>query len=520
MEELKKVTINNIELEGTSSVDILSIALSHRMTFPHSCRIGSCGTCKCKLVSGSVRQLTESAYLLSEQEIKSGFILACQSIPLTDVTLEVPKFSARAAIKGMTSENEIKNKYLQAYIEKKPASLFQYLKFMILHLVGLFSLACILAGGKFISWGLLLFHIFYLFGEALLGDDTSVPNYQKPNILTFQLWLALPLLSLIVFSGIWSVSTIDFLGFGQWMHSTIGFDLLGVRAKTAWYHHLSAGIFTALMVGVLGTITAHELTHRTWDKVSLNIGRWLLAFSFDTTFAIEHVYGHHRYVATTEDPATAPRGRNVYHHIWDSTVRGNLSAWKIETERLRTKGMSLISMHNSVLRGHLMSLTLIILACLIGGLLGGLFFILVGLGAKALLETVNYMEHYGMIRDPNEPVQTRHSWNTNNRISSWTLVNLTRHSDHHARGEIPFQQLQPCPEAPLMIGGYLTTVFIALIPPLWNRFMSPKLVDWDQRHASPREIGILRSLTVSRAKCESQKFYYRSSGWKKSTDRS
>lgn len=92
---------------------------------------------------------------------------------------------------------------------------------------------------------------------------------------------------------------------------------------------------SGLMVGMVGTITGHELTHRTWDPISMFVGRWLLAFSFDSNFAIEHVYGHHRYVSTRENPATAPRVRNVYAHILISTLRGNISAWNIEKERLQ-----------------------------------------------------------------------------------------------------------------------------------------------------------------------------------------
>lgn len=125
---------------------------------------------------------------------------------------------------------------------------------------------------------------------------TSTPTYRYPGVLTAQLWLALPLLALIVFSAVWSVSPGDPLGFGALVGQLTGYDVLAARAATGWGHHVSAFVLTGLMIGMVGTIPAHELTHRTWDKVSMFFGRWLLAFSFDTTFAIEHVYGHHRYV--------------------------------------------------------------------------------------------------------------------------------------------------------------------------------------------------------------------------------
>jgi alkane 1-monooxygenase len=322
-------------------------------------------------------------------------------------------------------------------------------------------------------------------GDALCGDDTSTPAFRFPGVLTAQLWLALPLLSLIVFSAVWSVCSGDPLGYGAWLSGWTGYDLIAARAAAGLGSHVSAWILTGLMIGMIGTITAHELTHRTWDPVSMSIGRWLLAFSFDTSFAIEHVYGHHRYVSTTQDPATAPRGRNVYAHILVSTIKGNASAWHIEAERLRKKHLG--PWRNAVLRGHAMSLALVAAAWAMGGWRAAAFFVACAVWGKALLEIVNYMEHYGMVRDAATPVQPRHSWNTNRRISSWTMFNLTRHSHHHAQGEVPYQDLKPLPNAPMMINGYLTTIVVAMIPPVWHRLMTPKVLAWDRDFAAGQE---------------------------------
>ena len=92
-----------------------------------------------------------------------------------------------------------------------------------------------------------------------------------------------------------------------------------------------------------------------------------------------------------------------------------------------------------------------------------------------------------MVGEPAGPVQPRHPWNTNRRISSWTLSSLTRHSHHHAQGEAPCQHLRPMPEAPLMINGYVTTIVIAMLHPLWHLLMTPKLLAWDRDHASSRD---------------------------------
>ncbi len=366
-------------------------------------------------------------------------------------------------------------------------SALHYLKYFSFHLIGLVSAAALLAGGHFVTAGLLGVLTFYVLGDALFGEDTSTPSYRRPGILTAQLWLALPLLTFIVFCAIWSVSGGDFLGFGALVESVTGFDALAARAGTGVGQHIAAFVLTGLMIGMVGTIPAHELTHRTWDPISMLVGRWLLAFSFDTVFAIEHVYGHHRYVSTTVDPATAPRGRNVYAHVLISTLKGNRSAWEIEVDRLRKKDLPVFSHHNAFIRGHLMSVVLVASAFVVGGWVGAAFFVACALWGKALLEIVNYMEHYGMVRNPELPVQPRHSWNTNRRLSSWSMFNLTRHSHHHAQGEVPYHELKPYPEAPMMIAGYLTTILITLVPPLWHRLMVPKLLAWDQTHASDEE---------------------------------
>jgi NAD(P)H-flavin reductase/ferredoxin len=385
------------------------------------------------------------------------------------------------------------------------ASLLHYLKFFAFHGVGLVAALAMLAGGKLITIGLVGVLALYMLGDAFLGDDTSTPTYRRPGILTVQLWLALPLLALIVFISVWSVCDGDPLGFGSWVTRLTAYDVTAARNATTLAHHISAWALTGLMIGMVGTIPAHELTHRTWDRVSMFVGRWLLAFSFDTTFAIEHVYGHHRYVSTTEDPATAPRGRNVYFHVLASTVKGNISAWRIESQRLAKRRRSPWSMHNRFVRGHLMSVVLLVLACALGGITALVYFTACALWGKALLEIVNYMEHYGMVRHPDTPVQPRHSWNSNRRVSSWTMFNLTRHSHHHAQGEVPYHELRPYADAPMMIGGYLTTIVVAMIPPLWHALMTPKVLAWDRERANAEE---QRLAAEGNAKCGMRGFAY------------
>jgi alkane 1-monooxygenase len=459
---------------------LLQAALRQGLEFPHSCRVGGCGTCRCRLLEGRVRPLTESSYVLLDEELAQGYVLACQSVPLTDVRVDVD-------LSRQPERRRVTRRAMERRQARTPAGVPQYLKFFSFHVIGLLSAAALLAGDASTTAGLLAIVCIYIVGDAICGTDTSTPRYQHPGILTGQLWLALPLLSFIVFSAVWGVSPGDPLGFGAALTRLTGHDAIAARDATTFGHHVSAGILTGLMIGMIGTITAHELTHRTWDPVSILVGRWLLAFSFDTTFSIEHVYGHHRYVSTEEDPATAPRGRHVYAHIVASTVKGNHSAWRIERSRLARLGAGPFSWRNVVLRGQLMSAALLAGAWAMGGWRAAVFFTLCGLWGKSLLEIVNYMEHYGMVRNPETPVHPRHSWNSNKRISSWTMFNLTRHSHHHAQGEVPYHDLEPLPDAPLMISGYLTTIVIALVPPLWHHLMTPRVLAWDRDFATDEE---------------------------------
>jgi fatty acid desaturase len=366
--------------------------------------------------------------------------------------------------------------------------MFHYLKYTSFHIMGLVAIVSISLGESYISLGFATWVAVYLGADLIFGDDTSEPKYKYPVLLTWQLWFALPILAMICFVSVWHVSAIDALGYGKFFNDVFDYNILAAKANTSIVQYLILVPFVGLTIGVIGTVTGHELTHRTWDKMSMLIGRLLLSYSFDASFSIEHVYGHHRYVSTKDDPATAPRGRNVYTHMIISTIKGNVSAWEIEQARLAKKGQGLFSIHNVAIRGYAMSVALVVVAYLIAGWAGVIFLVASMLGGKATLEAVNFMEHYGMVRNPQTSVQPRHSWNTNKRASSWAMFNLTRHSHHHAQGEVPYHELKPFMDSPMMIGGYLTTMAVALCPPLWNKLMIPKVLEWDQKYASQEEL--------------------------------
>ena len=187
---------------------------------------------------------------------------------------------------------------------------------------------------------------------------------------------------------------------------------------------------------------------------------------------------HHVTIGTDEDPATARKGENVYIFYIRSTIMGHINAWKHELKRLQKKGNHLLSFKNRMITGYMMSALWVWVFFIAGGIFGLILFLGQAAFAKLILEVVNYMEHYGLIRKPGTPILPRHSWNTNKRISSIFLYNLTRHSSHHENASLDYWELKAYPDAPEMPGGYLSSVYLVLFTPwIYYRIMAPKLKD-------------------------------------------
>ena len=245
---------------------------------------------------------------------------------------------------------------------------------------------------------------------------------------------------------------------------------------------VSDKIGLALTIGIvagIGINTAHELGHKK-EKVERWLAKIALAQPFYGHFYIEHNRGHHVRVATTEDPASSRVGENVYAFL-PRTVTGSLrSAWRLEQPRFRRRKQSHWSIRNDVLNAWLMSVVLWAALLLVFGL-GILPYLLIqaALGI-VLLEIVNYLEHYGMLRQKEvtgryERVRPSHSWNSNNLPTNVLLYHLQRHSDHHANPTRRYQALRDFEEAPVLPTGYSGMILLALIPPLWFRVMDPRV---------------------------------------------
>lgn len=369
----------------------------------------------------------------------------------------------------------------------------KYLRFFLMDRSYLIIAACVLAGGWWMWFGV-VFHT--AFGIMYQGkEDLSVDDYDHRWILDAALYLALPVILITLFFFAWMLGApeTDLLGFGCFVESTFGYDVFAARAATRGWHFVGGALSVGTTIGT-AIVIGHELTHRTRDPWAMLIGRWILAAPLDACFSIEHVYGHHSYVCTDADPATARRGENIFVFIVRSIVFGNLSGWSIECERLRKRGYRTFTWRNRMLRGYLMSLLFVAFFYYASGWAGVLFYLAAAIYGKAILERVNYVEHYGLVRIPGEPVMPRHSWNSNHGGS--TILNVSRHSHHHHDASIPYYHLAPMKDQPEMPFGYVKMIYACFIPSLWRRLMVPKLKEWDERYASPGERRLAREANL------------------------
>jgi hypothetical protein len=313
--------------------------------------------------------------------------------------------------------------------------------------------------------------------DVFLPDDLSSHSDSNPGLMNFFLFMTLPLLALNVLLFNWQMATGDFLRIGALFLDGFGIDLMTAKNSRTLSNGIGAYHSLSILIAAAGTVVAHELVHRVWDKKSLITGRWLLAMSCDTSFSIEHVYGHHANVATLKDPASARRGESFWMFLPRSAIGSFKGAWAIERKRIETKKLGRVwGWKNIFIRGQVMSLALMLFFVLAQGLIGIGSFLIVAASAKIFLEVINYIEHYGLSREVGEKVDARHSWNCNARFSLFWLYNLPRHPHHHAKGHLPFWKLEANPGGPTLPFGYMTMILIAIFPPLYKRVMEKRIL--------------------------------------------
>lgn len=234
-----------------------------------------------------------------------------------------------------------------------------------------------------------------------------------------------------------------------------------------------------IILGSNGINVAHELGHR-----ENNLAKWtaklLLIPSFYAHFTLEHNYGHHIHVSTPKDPATARYKESLYAFWFRSAVGQYVNAWKLQMKLIKMNSISFVSIKNEMLVNTFLQLTYILIVYFLFGFTIGLYAIFMGIIGFLLLESINYIEHYGLLREKRKsgrfyPVKEIHSWNSNHLLGRILLYELTRHSDHHYRASKKYQILDYYESSPELPYGYPTSIVLALFPNLWFKVMNKKI---------------------------------------------
>ncbi|MEM5565661.1 alkane 1-monooxygenase [Psychroserpens sp. AS72] len=288
-------------------------------------------------------------------------------------------------------------------------------------------------------------------------ESEDVENKLKNKIFDWLLYLNIPIVYGLVFFGIYEATNTP----------VETYELVGMI--------FSVGI----VLGVNGINVAHELGHRQSTNERF-LGKALLLPAQYMHFYIEHNFGHHLHAATPEDPATARYNQSVYSFWFTSIFRQYAKAWNIQQKLLKNNNQPFFSVKNDMFWYVLLQFGFLLTVFLFFGSIGLLFSISAAIVGILLLESVNYIEHYGLLRLKTksgryERVKEMHSWNSNHVIGRIVLYELTRHSDHHFKSSKKYQILDCHDESPQMPFGYPTSVVLAMVPPLWFGIMNKRV---------------------------------------------
>ena len=334
------------------------------------------------------------------------------------------------------------------------------LKYLMSYSIALFAFIGISLGGFYNYLAVVFTFVFIPVLEIIVkkSDEKYTDEEKKNRNLD-------PFFDLLLYLNIPIVFGIFFFSLEKLAVSSSVYDIIGII--------LSASIVMATN----GINVGHELGHRK-SLIARTCSKLLYLPCQYMHFYIEHNFGHHINVATPEDPATARYKQTVYSFWITSVIRTYVSAWEIQLKLLKVSKRGFFSIKNDMIFYTLFQLSFLVFIYYNFGLYLTLLSIVMSIVSFLFLETINYVEHYGLLRkkEPSgryERVKPHHSWNSNHTIGRIVLYELTRHSDHHFKSSKKYQVLESLDECPHLPHGYPTSILLSLIPPLWFSIMNP-----------------------------------------------
>lgn len=331
---------------------------------------------------------------------------------------------------------------------------------------------------------------FLIFAGSIRSFNTHGRTIWLPLIFA---WIVIPLLEIIFRPDPSNLSEAE----EELARKNKGYDILLYVVIIAQYgalfgflHGMKNDVLTTteiigriwvmgLLCGVFGINVGHELGHRS-NKFEQFLAKSLLLTSLYMHFFTEHNKGHHKRVATPEDPSSARYGEPVYLFYFRTIIFSYISAWHIANDEARKNGGSAFSIHNEMIRFTLIEFIFLSVIIYFFGWLVTLYFIAAAAIGILLLETVNYIEHYGLQRNATgegryERAMPAHSWNSDHVVGRIMLFELSRHSDHHYLASRKYQVLRHHDDAPQMPTGYPGMMILSLIPPAWFYVMNRRI---------------------------------------------
>ena len=338
------------------------------------------------------------------------------------------------------------------------------LKYLMSYSIAFTALLGILIGGHFVYLTVIYTFIFIPILELNLKQNNEI--YSEDDKMNRNLD---PFFDILLYLNLPLVYGIFFLSLNTLINTDSTSEIIGII--------LSASIVMATN----GINVGHELGHRK-SLLSRIVSKLLYLPCQYMHFFIEHNYGHHVNVATPNDPATAKYKQNLYSFWISSVSKTYISAWKIQLKLLKVSKQSFLSFKNDMIFYTLFQFLFLVFIYLNFGLIITIYSIIMSIISFLFLETINYVEHYGLLRKikPNgkyERVKPHHSWNSNHTVGRIVLYELTRHSDHHFKASKKYQVLESLENSPQLPYGYPTSILISFFPPLWFKIMNPLVRD-------------------------------------------
>jgi len=336
------------------------------------------------------------------------------------------------------------------------------LKYLMSYTIAIVTIVGILIGGGYTFMTVIYAFVFIPALEILLKESNEKMSDEVKKNRSMDIFF-----DILLYLNIPLVFSIFFLSLNMLFYSTSSIEIIGIIVSTS------------IMMATNGINVAHELGHRK-SFFSRTCSKLLLIPSQYMHFYIEHNFGHHVNVGTKEDPATAKYKQSLYS-FWITSVIGQyISAWKLQLKLLKISKHNFFSIKNDMMFYPIFQFLFICLIYFNYGLTVTIYSLVISVISFLFLETINYIEHYGLSRkkDENgryERIKTVHSWNSNHVVGRLVLYELTRHSDHHFISSKKYQVLESINESPQLPYGYPTSILLSMVPPLWFKIMNPRV---------------------------------------------